>query len=157
MRSNDMNVATDDNWSAGMSRSFVRFRLRTLLAVAALVPVLIWVVTGFFRHQPEYRSWEDLRQRYDLTWLEVAAEPKGPGPFLFLGSVSGGRGAPVSGSFFGNGAGTKFAIAAHPDEAYRVVGLEPEDGSPPTFAVLRLRHVSATTNEHPVGQESAAK
>jgi hypothetical protein len=155
VRSNDMNAATYDNNSAWFPRKLLRFRLRTLLVVAALFPMLIWLSVGTLWHPPQYRSWEDIRESY--RWLEVVAEPDGPGPYLELGGVAAGRGAPLSGSFAWNGTRTKFDIPAHPNEAYRIVGLAPQDDSPPTFAVLRFRHVPAMTHDHRAGQTTVAK
>ncbi len=45
----------------------------------------------------------------------------------------------MSGAFFANGKTRRFHIPGVPGQAFRVVGLDPQDGGEPTYIVLKLR------------------
>lgn len=123
-----------------------RIGLRSVLVIATVGPMLIWLVVGAIWKPAKYYSWDELRRSHYGDWLEVVAEPVGNGPFRYLGATSAGSGDPVSGTWYGNGRLTKYYVPGNPSDEYIVVGLLPRNGSPPTYAICRIRHSAVETH-----------
>lgn len=121
-----------------------RRSLLVLLAVAALaLGIAKW---GSQPKRPNYRTLTEIVDAH--PGFDVAQEPDHPGPYEELGTNRPGIREPVIGSFWANGKSCRFHVPGVPGEESRVVGLLPQDGSGPTYVVLK-RRVSPTP---PAGQ-----
>jgi hypothetical protein len=92
--------------------------------------------------------WPQEKHSTDRTLMEIVAahdgfdlseKPDHPGPYKELGVCRAGIGEPVFGSYWAAGKNCRFHIPAVPGEELQVVGLLPQDGSGPTYVVLK-RH-----------------
>ena len=112
-----------------------RRSLFVLLSVAILALGLAkWWPQG--KH-PTYRTLTEIVAVHD--GFDLAEKPDHPGPYKELGVCRAGIGEPVFGGYWADGKNCRFHIPAAPGEKLQVVGLLPQDGSGPTYVVLK-RH-----------------
>lgn len=134
-------------------RRWYRYRLRMLLLVLVATALAMGVAKWQFHEpRPKYRTLPEVLASGKYDGFDVVQEPDRSGPYEDMGATCAGQCEPLSGSFWANGKNRKFHVPGVPGEAFRVVGLVPQDGGEPTYIVLR-RHVAPAS---PVGQGQRA-
>lgn len=118
------------------------YRLRALLVVGIGAALAMGVAKW---HSPEpgpkYRTLPEVLASKAYVGFDLVQEPDRPGPYEDMGASCAGPGEPLAGSFWANGKTRKFHVPGVPGEEFRVVGLIPQDGSEPTYVVLK-RHTA---------------
>jgi hypothetical protein len=124
-----------------------RFNLRRrllLLLVAAVVLVFGFTKWWPQEKHPKYRSLAQIVAAHQ--GFDVAEEPQRPGPYEELGTCKAGVGEAAIGSFWAKGENCRFHVPGTAGDELRAIGLLPEDGSGPTYVVLR-RHIASPPGE----------
>jgi hypothetical protein len=115
-----------------------RYRLRVLLVVLIAAALAMGVAKLHF-HEPRlaYRTLPELLALGKYAGFELVQGPERPGPYVEMGAACAGKGEPLLGSFWANGKTCRYHVPGVPGEERCVIGLMPQDGSEPTYVVLR--------------------
>jgi hypothetical protein len=113
-----------------------QYSLRSLLAVLTLSALAMGLGKWWLQEPPPlYRTLPEILAAHD--GFDFVQGPDEPGPYQYLGTVCAARNTTVSGEFRANGKTRSFHVPGVPGEEFRVVGLAPQDGSSPTYIVLK--------------------
>lgn len=114
--------------------------LLLLLVAILVIGMAAW---PYRKPRPAYRSLSDILAGYDD--FDLVRGPDHQGPYTVLAAACAGRGEAVSGGFCDNGKTRDFRVPADPGKEFRVVGLAPEDGSGPTYIVLKVKNAATSS------------